>query len=377
MQTITVKINQYSDNLFLSCLYIPPSCVNDETFLRLENYLNNLILGPSEKHILCGDFNVNFLIKSKNSTKLRNLLLGSNLNLYGRPEGTRETKTSKSMIDCFFSNFHTITKVQKTSITDHYTVTCDLNYNENIIEKEIAPKRRCWEKLKDPKFIAVFSQELLQKLIPFKEKITTNSPNDNFKILHKMLIDLLDEKLPYKTKITNAKTWIDNQVKNAANKKNKFRQLTLKFPQSIEAAEKYRSQCKTVKNLVRCKLRQFYQQKLETQSKQNTKSFFNVYNELTGNKKVGNTCTPNLNADEFNGYFADIGNQLNKQFAASDNIDIPQHSKSMFLWDIEISEVEDSIMSCKDKYSLDCFDLNLVFLKSLNNVVISHFNRSF
>ena len=106
MQIITVKIKQYSDNLFLSCLYIPPSCVSDETFIRLENYLNNLILGPTEKHILCGDFNVNFLIKSKNSTKLRNLLLGSNLNLYGRPEGTRETKTSKSMIDCFFKFSH-------------------------------------------------------------------------------------------------------------------------------------------------------------------------------------------------------------------------------------------------------------------------------
>ena len=73
-----------------------------------------------------------------------------------------------------------------------------------------------------------------------------------------MLIDLLDDKLPYKTKKPKVKTWIDNQVKNAANKKNKLRQLTLKFPQSIEAAQKYHSQCKTVKNLVRCKLRKFY-----------------------------------------------------------------------------------------------------------------------
>ena len=94
--------------------------------------------------------------------------------------------------------FYNTTKVQKTSITDQYTVTCDLNYNENIIEKEIAPKRRCWEKLKDSKFLADFSQELLQKLIPFKENINTKSPDD--KILHKMLIDLLDDKLPYKTK---------------------------------------------------------------------------------------------------------------------------------------------------------------------------------
>ena len=89
---------------------------------------------------------------------------------------------------------------------------------------------------------------------------------------------------PTKQKKPNVKTWIDNQVKNAANKKNKFRQLTLKFPQSIEAAEKYRSQCKTVKNLVRCKLRKFYKNlKLSRNKTPKVSSMFTM--NLQGTKK--------------------------------------------------------------------------------------------
>ena len=61
LQALTIKIKADKQHYLINtCIYIPPRKQNSVKFQRLENYLDTLSIDPEDKHILCGDFNINF-----------------------------------------------------------------------------------------------------------------------------------------------------------------------------------------------------------------------------------------------------------------------------------------------------------------------------
>ena len=70
VQLLTVAIKTIEE-IWFSCFYMPPNCTNEANFLTVERYLDSLMVDPETKHVLCGDFNVHFLINSKKSRKLK------------------------------------------------------------------------------------------------------------------------------------------------------------------------------------------------------------------------------------------------------------------------------------------------------------------
>ena len=65
----------------ITCIYNPPRKQNIVNFERLENYLDTLPIDPEDKHMLCEDFNINFLVNSTNFRKINTLMAGKNLQL--------------------------------------------------------------------------------------------------------------------------------------------------------------------------------------------------------------------------------------------------------------------------------------------------------
>ena len=127
LQAFTIKIKADKQRyLIITCIYIQPRKQNNVNFQRLENYLDTLPIDPEDKHILCGDFNINFLVNSANFRKIVFLLAGNNLSIVESIEPTRETSSTKSTLDAFFSN--TLSSVHTTD-----SGISDLSYsNTNI-----------------------------------------------------------------------------------------------------------------------------------------------------------------------------------------------------------------------------------------------------
>ena len=74
VQLLTVAIKTIKEQIWFSCVYMPPKCTNEANFLTVDRYLDSLMIDPETKHVICGDFNINFLINSKKAKSLKNLL---------------------------------------------------------------------------------------------------------------------------------------------------------------------------------------------------------------------------------------------------------------------------------------------------------------
>ena len=97
IQLLSVKItNEKLKNTIITCVYIPPSAIKTQTLLILQKILDDIIVAPSTHHLLCADFNINVLRKSKRLSELISILNGNDLFLQNGNQATRETKTSKT-----------------------------------------------------------------------------------------------------------------------------------------------------------------------------------------------------------------------------------------------------------------------------------------
>ena len=86
---------------------------------------------------------------------------------------------------------------------------------------------------------------------------------------------------------------------------------------TTEAKEKYQEQRKKVKHMVKVKMKQFYHKIIEKHAAKSNRKFFQLIRNLSGNEreKVQNINQKEIN--DFNHFFARIGEKLNKKFRQS------------------------------------------------------------
>ena len=89
----------------------------------LEHYLDTLPIDRKAKHTLYGDFNIKFLVNNTNFRKLVTLMAGNNLSIVENIEPTRESSSTKSTLDAFFSNTLSFVHTNDSGISDLHTVT--------------------------------------------------------------------------------------------------------------------------------------------------------------------------------------------------------------------------------------------------------------
>ena len=222
-----------------------------QEFEKLLEFLGRL----KNDTILCGDFNIDTIIESKDKSDYEKLLLAFDFKRQNF-EPTRVTPTSATCLDHIVTSYQINTETIKTTISDHYTV---LGAIPGVIvkeskNKEIKQLSRDLRKIKGGNalnFLFLLDQTL-KKLEPSKQK-------DLEKIAETIIL-CVDKFAPVKEstvkKLSN--DWINNKLKNEITKSTKLFQNWLKCPteknRSIlkkqkEHRDKITKKCQTPKQL--------------------------------------------------------------------------------------------------------------------------------
>ena len=165
----------------MTCVYIPPKATKAETFEKLSSYIDQISTTPSTLHIVCGDLHVNFLKKSAKSTLMINQMEINALALVDPQTATRETIRTKTCMDVFFTNFKK-SFVEKTKISDHYTVGLELIKREKSSES-VQILRRNWNKLDDDHLVEL-NCFLQKKFESASGQLLTSDTNRCAEIVH-------------------------------------------------------------------------------------------------------------------------------------------------------------------------------------------------
>ena len=137
IQAISVLINYRGTEIVITCFYIPPNCTNEVTFSTLGSYLDEIVLKPNTKHILCGDLNINFFHKGKKNDQLKSTLSAIGLSFVSSQDATKETNYAKMLLDVFFTKFKSSQKVLKTAVSDHFTIKLQFSENNKFSKKKM------------------------------------------------------------------------------------------------------------------------------------------------------------------------------------------------------------------------------------------------
>ena len=175
---------------------MPPNCTNEANFLTVERYLDSLMIDPETKYVLCGDFNVNFLINSKKTESLKNLLAGNGLRISNNNEPTRVSNGRGTLIDAIFSNFLIETKVTSTCITDHHTVEGSFDLDGSPEKYLKALKSRNWHNLGNPIIREKLEKDLRCQFEDHKSSLELLPIDNAFIKFHEMLTEALNSHLP-------------------------------------------------------------------------------------------------------------------------------------------------------------------------------------
>jgi len=113
----TVQMNISNELIILLSIYRPPCGNFGEFAVQLDLILKYLyiIYKPKLKFIICGDFNINFLIDS-NSAQQLTLFLQSYSLFHINDFPTRTTKVSSSAIDNIFTDYSRINSLKVFSL---------------------------------------------------------------------------------------------------------------------------------------------------------------------------------------------------------------------------------------------------------------------
>ena len=146
---------------------------------------------------------------------------------------------------------------------------------------------------------------------------------------------------------------------------------------TTEARSKFESQSKLVRKLLSQKKKAFYQNKLRLESNNNSREFFRLYNDLACATKNNDQEEKNINVDEFNDFFANIGKKLARNFKTLKELGVRKQINSRFLADITPIEVLNIFESLKTKFSLDTYGLNHYYLKKICPVLLPVLTKLF
>lgn len=160
--------------LYIFCIYRPPKVSAEDFnkfFRTLDSLLNRFCFGKN-KVILCGDFNINTLKKSKESTELMQIMSSFNLKI-GINEPTR--MASGTCIDNFMFNIRGCEAgVRELALSDHTAqiLTCPVNLSYSL--KYWYIQRRDYSKQNMEKFNNCLNA------LSFNSVFTNDDPNMAF-----------------------------------------------------------------------------------------------------------------------------------------------------------------------------------------------------
>ena len=151
------------------------------------------------------------MVNSANFSELVNLLAGINLSTVENNEPTRETSSTKSKLDAFFSNTLSSLHTTDSGISDQHLVTLTFEQSAKKSSNEHKKFTRKWAKLENRKNGEDLNNIMLDKLKKLNCNGSEWSPDKASEKLDEILINTLDVSLP---KLDLAKTGVQKTQKN-------------------------------------------------------------------------------------------------------------------------------------------------------------------
>ena len=316
-------------------------------------------------HIVCGDFNNDFL--GSHNSRFFNLLKSFDLNLQNH-FATRVSINSGNCIDHIFSDNIFTCNTVRTDISDHYALLIRAN---NGTEKNCVAKilYRELNKLAESEKVFNYLFLLNHKI---KKNMKQNNVDEQMKELTKIILDCIEKFVPLRILRINRKSqWMTNQVKNTIKKKNNSFKKWWENP-SKENHKKYRQQrnlaTKAIKN---ARLSCF--DNLTKKKDKTNKNLFSAFSEFCTDKK---SVELNINPEIFNDYFAGIGKNLVSSFNDTDICFGKENINNFAMSPVIEKEVSASIRSLKNKASSGHDGISNKIVK-ISISVISHPLKNF
>ena len=260
---------------------------------KFETMLDNI---PDKNHeiIIEGDINID-LNKPHASWEHLTATLGLSQLI---TECTRVTNKSKTLIDHIYTtakNKVTDVNVLKTSISDHFMISCSYLHKlpKGIKKGHTSIQYRCYRNINTTSFFADLSQ------IHFDNVFYSTDPNIAMKTLIDMLKSVINKHAPLKTrrvKHPNLPSWLNSDIIKEMELRDLYKQQHL--------LKEYRKQRNKVSNMVTNAKKEFFN-KLIT-DKKDTGSLWRAMNVLN-NPNKGNKSQPiNICPNTINDFFLNL-----------------------------------------------------------------------
>lgn len=315
--------------------------------------------------ISCGDFNLNFLLKTPYVVNLCNLFLTYNLHPVINT-ATRITSTSHTCLDQFFinpNNFNFSTLNLNSGISDHNSLLLNLHlHSSHPILKSVCLKRS-YSKENIDYFNFLLGKEDWEDI---SNETDTNLIAENFidTILH-----YLDVAIP-KKRVTSCNnnayspdnSWISKGIRKSCKQK-RIMHHYYKTTNDIHFKEYYNTYCKILKKVI-FQAKNMHNSNVIIQSENINKALWLTVKRETGvhkNRKEPLKILHNNNeinnslqiANLFNSYFSEVTKKLIKN-ANNYPLSFPEsllNSKSIFIKPVTENEVSCLIKDLKNKFS--------------------------
>lgn len=291
IELLILKITtHYSKAFLLVTVYIPPDCINEETFSIWEQVLT-IIRTQKCEIIVQGDFNINLLSKDTNSYKLSSICSEFDLSqLIKKPtreavckiKNSNEYRKTSTLIDhTYVSNKENFLDVGSInfSTTDH-----KLTYVVYKKLKNKSPPRiityRCYKNFNQEEFLKEFNK------IDWTFLLNDVFTDNQMEIFEKITVGLIDKHVPIKRKIIkgNNAPWITARILTMCKERDEIRKSMGQNPDLIRLYNFKKNEVEKEKN----KTRSNYFNKKFDQVKSSV-DVWNIMNEII-NFRAKSTC---------------------------------------------------------------------------------------
>ncbi|MBM3206904.1 MAG: reverse transcriptase family protein, partial [Candidatus Staskawiczbacteria bacterium] len=311
---------------------------------------------------------------------------------------TRITCDTATLIDNIFSNYmgSLTCGILISDISDHLPIFSVIDFTNNKkIDKPYFYKKR----LITEETITAFKTDLAQKdWVEVQSESDANQAYDRFLDifinLYNKNIPIVDVKIHQRTL---SAPWMTAGLINACKKKNLLYQRFIGLRSKIAEVD-YKKYKNKLTCLIRLSKKEYYEKKIQ-ESNGNSRIIWNTLNSVLRKENKGMNypkffmveeekfSDPLDIANKLNKFFVETGPTLLKNINAHTSSKfsytslVAKNSNSMFLKDVEESEVKAIILDCSSKKSEDLHEISMMTVKQVADVIakpLAHiFNLSF
>ena len=368
------------NSVIVGMVYRRPGTTKDDFLKKLDEILS-IING--RRCIVMGDINLN-LLDFNCDDKVRDLV-----NLFSQfsfvphvTKPTRVTPSSATCIDHVWSNLGSncarivneiYSKIIITDVSDHFP--CFISIDKFKIKHE---RKTITYRLKGPECDEKFKESI--ENADWEDLLRTNDVQLAFSLFNDIVVEFYNDAYPLVTKNINTKhilnPWMTSGIRNSIKTKQKLYKKYIKRP--ITYSNEYKNYRNLLNKTIKLAKSTYFCSKFEA-VKGNSKSTWNIINQLLGNKRSSVSETFEINskttsnpveiANAFNLYYTNLANTISQNLPEIPDSDfrqyLPQRNFDNITWElttpIEIEKILSQLKSSSpgiDKLPMSLFKNN-------------------